>query len=149
MKPVPVVLAAALAMAAIGGATYWWTERALPVIDAGDSAQVAQGQALYQSHCAKCHGANLEGQPDWRTRLPNGRLPAPPHNAEGHTWHHPDQVLFELTKNGLAAAAPPGYESDMPAFGDVLTDQEIAAVLAFIKSRWPAEIQARQARLNR
>ncbi len=142
-------LVAACAVAlAIGGAGYWWVGRGLPTIDAGDRAQVAQGEALYQSHCAKCHGANLEGQPDWRTRLPNGRLPAPPHDADGHTWHHPDRVLFDITKEGLAAIAPPGYESDMPAFRDVLTDREIAAILAFIKSRWPAEIQARQAKLN-
>src|SRR5688572_7678367 len=125
MRRTPVVLAVALA-AAIGGAAYWWFGRGLPAIDAGDPAQVAQGQALYQSHCARCHGADLEGQPDWRTRLPNGRLPAPPHDAEGHTWHHPDQVLFDLTKEGLAAVAPPGYESDMPAFKDILSDQEIA-----------------------
>jgi mono/diheme cytochrome c family protein len=147
MKRVLVASAVALA-AAIGGVAYWWAGRGLPAVDAGDPAQVAQGQALYQSHCAKCHGANLEGQAEWRTRLPNGRLPAPPHDAEGHTWHHPDQVLFDITKGGLAAVAPAGYQSDMPAFGNVLTDREIAAILAFIKSRWPREIQARQARLN-
>jgi mono/diheme cytochrome c family protein len=65
--------------------------------------------------------------------LPNGRLPAPPHDATGHTWHHPDRELFEITKNGPAGIAP-GYESDMPAFKDVLNDREIWAVLAYIKS---------------
>ena len=69
-------------------------------------------------------------------RLPNGRMPAPPHDASGHTWHHSDQELFLITKEGLAAVVP-GYESDMPAFGDRLSDEEIRVVLAFIKSTWP------------
>jgi len=37
----------------------------------------------------------------------------------------------------------------MPGFGDKLSDQEIWAVLAFIKSTWPAEIRARQESINR
>jgi mono/diheme cytochrome c family protein len=36
----------------------------------------------------------------------------------------------------------------MPAFGDRLGDREIWAVLAFIKSRWPAEIRAVQEERN-
>jgi len=78
----------------------------------------------------------LEGQPNWRQRLPNGRLPAPPHDESGHTWHHPPQVLFGITKFGLAPYAPPGYESDMPAFAGKLSDDEIRSVLAFIESHW-------------
>lgn len=102
---------------------------------------VARGKTIYASHCASCHGAKLEGQANWRQRLPNGRLPAPPHDETGHTWHHPDAVLIDITKNGLVPekTAPKGYESDMPAFGKVLTDEEIVAVLAYIKSSWPAE----------
>jgi mono/diheme cytochrome c family protein len=98
--------------------------------------------------CARCHGANLEGQPNWRLPLANGRLPAPPHDASGHTWHHPDSVLFGITKQGLGSFAPAGYQSDMPAFASVLTVAEIAAALAYIKSRWPADIRQRQARMS-
>ena len=83
-----------------------------------------------------CHGADLEGQPNWMVRLPSGRLPAPPHDADGHTWHHSDQDLFRITKSGLDAVVP-GYDSDMPAFGAVLTDQEIRSVIGYIKSTWP------------
>ena len=108
---------------------------------APDPAQLAAGGKLYVQHCASCHGAKLEGQPDWRRRLPNGRFPAPPHDDSGHTWHHPHEVLFGITKNGLAPPyAPPGYESDMPAFGAKLTDDEIRAVLAYIESRWSDEV---------
>lgn len=107
-----------------------------------DPARLALGGKLYAEHCASCHGARLEGQPDWRKRLPNGRFPAPPHDDSGHTWHHPDEVLIGITKNGLLPPyAPPGYESDMPAFGGKLSDGEIRAVLAYIESHWSADVR--------
>lgn len=101
------------------------------------SAKIENGRELYLQQCAVCHGANLEGQPDWRSRLASGRLPAPPHDASGHTWHHPDDVLFRITKEGTAAVVGGGYESDMPGFSGSLSDDEIWAVLTFIKSTWP------------
>jgi len=114
--------------------------------DPKDAAQVALGAKVYAQHCAVCHGANLEGQPEWRRRLPNGRMPAPPHDESGHTWHHSDRVLFAITRNGLVPPyASKGYESDMPAFGGKLSDDEIWAVLAYIKSHWksPEVLSAR------
>ncbi|MEX2198041.1 MAG: cytochrome c [Burkholderiales bacterium] len=114
--------------------------------DPGDAGRVALGERVYAQHCASCHGARLEGQPNWRSRLQNGRLPAPPHDATGHTWHHADALLFAITKQGIVPSyAPAGYESDMPAFGRTLSDDEIWAVLAFIKSRWTAP-EVREAR---
>jgi mono/diheme cytochrome c family protein len=105
----------------------------------GKELAATVGKAVYEAQCASCHGAKLEGQPNWRERLPNGRLPAPPHDATGHTWHHDDSALFNITKNGIAEYAPPGYPSDMPAFADKLSDTEIWAVLGYIKSTWPRE----------
>jgi mono/diheme cytochrome c family protein len=108
-----------------------------PRADPSDAAKVALGGKLYAEHCASCHGANLEGQANWRLRLPNGRMPAPPHDESGHTWHHPDHVLFGITKNGLVPPyAAADYQSDMPAFRDKLSDTEIWAVLAYLKSHW-------------
>ena len=109
-----------------------------------DPVQVSRGQALYAKYCASCHGANMEGQPDWKNRLANGRLPAPPHDASGHTWHHPDRVLFDVTKRGAAAVVGGGHQSDMPPFSGVMSDEEIWSVLAFIKSTWPRDIQQKQ-----
>jgi mono/diheme cytochrome c family protein len=119
-----------------------------PGADPTDARLVALGEEVYRDHCASCHGAGLQGQPDWQTRKPDGRLPAPPHDETGHTWHHPDEVLFHLTRDGPSAMVP-GYESDMPGFADVLTDKEIWAVLAYIKSRWPDDIRARHAEIER
>ena len=112
--------------------------------DASDPVQVALGERVYAAYCGSCHGAALEGQPNWRQRLPTGRLPAPPHDATGHTWHHPDALLFRITRDGPAAYGSAPYPSDMPAFDDILSDEEIWAVLAFIKSRWPEDIRQRQ-----
>jgi mono/diheme cytochrome c family protein len=142
-------VATAAVVVAVGGVIGWaLLPPEIPRIDPGDAAQVALGRSVYAAQCARCHGASLEGQPDWRIRLPNGRLPAPPHDASGHTWHHPDAQLFGITKQGLAPFVEPGYESDMPAYEGILTDAEIAAVLAYIKSTWPPDIRARHARIN-
>ena len=97
---------------------------------------LALGQSLYATHCASCHGENLEGQPDWQRPLDTGRLPAPPHDASGHSWHHAYGQLFTITKQGIASFVP-GYESDMPVFSEILTDDEIHAILNYIKSTWP------------
>lgn len=112
-----------------------------PRADPRNKEQVALGAKVYSAHCAACHGAKLEGQPGWRERLPNGRLPAPPHDESGHTWHHPDDVLFGITREGLVPGryAPAGYQSDMPAFAGRLADDEIWAVLAFIKTHWKSK----------
>ncbi|MGE0854278.1 MAG: cytochrome c [Hyphomicrobiaceae bacterium] len=115
----------------------------------GGSTEPARGQAIYQQHCARCHGRNLEGEPDWRRRKPNGRLPAPPHDHTGHTWHHSDDALFRVTKFGSSAVAGGTHESDMPGFEKVLSDDDIWAVIAFIKSRWPEDVRKRQETITR
>lgn len=115
-----------------------------------DDAEVqALGRKVYTNHCAGCHGARLEGQPNWRLRDAAGRLPAPPHDASGHTWHHPDEVLFRITKHGVAKAANlKDYDSAMPAYEGVLTDAEIVAVLSWIKSQWPADVRRQHDEVN-
>jgi mono/diheme cytochrome c family protein len=149
MRLVKVLVGSVIAALLVGGITAGIFSFHDGRADANDTAQVALGKAVYVANCASCHGADLEGQPDWRVRKADGRLPAPPHDASGHTWHHPDSVLFSITKDGLAEHAPPGYKTDMPAFGDVLTDEEIWAALAYIKSRWPAETRARQEAISK
>ncbi|MBV1713133.1 MAG: cytochrome c [Desulfomicrobium sp.] len=115
-----------------------------------DEETVALGRELYASNCAACHGDNLEGQvADWRLPGPEGLMPAPPHDETGHTWHHPDQVLFEITKFGIVAAANlKDYRTAMPIYEGVLSDEEIIAVLSFIKGTWPEEIRAGHDEMN-
>ena len=115
---------------------------------ASASDDLAQGAALYAEHCASCHGAELEGAPDWRRRGADGLYPAPPHDETGHTWHHGDKLLFDYTKLGgealLAARGITDFESGMPGFGHLLTDDQIRDVLAFIKSTWPKLMRSHQ-----
>ena len=109
-------------------------------LSARDGAAVARGGVLYDANCAACHGGNLEGQPDWQSAGSDGRLPAPPHDASGHTWHHSDAALTAyITLGGAEALAQMGetFDSGMPGFGDVLSADEIADTLAYIKSHWP------------
>ena len=118
--------------------------------DPRNAKQVASGKVIYERNCASCHGADLQGQPDWQSRNSNGRMPAPPHNDSGHTWHHADDILFGITKVGVAPPyAPAGYQSDMPAFGGVLADQQIWDVLAYIKSRWSSRALEAQAQITK
>jgi len=153
-RPAPVAIAAAAGvLAAVAGGAYFLAKPEgvawLSARGPRAPAQAAAGQRLYAEHCARCHGDRLQGQPNWQTRKPDGKLPAPPHDATGHTWHHADQQLFQLTKFGLRHIAPLGYVSDMPAYEGVLTDEQIWAVLGYIKESWPPEIRERQARIGR
>lgn len=111
--------------------------------DVNNAALVAQGKLVYAAQCASCHGANLEGQPNWQADLPTGGRLAPPHDVTGHTWHHNDESLFTTVKYGGQATSPPGYKNNMPAFSQ-LSDSDIWAVLTYIKSTWPPDIQAAQ-----
>jgi mono/diheme cytochrome c family protein len=110
-----------------------------------ESRDIENGTVLYTENCASCHGANLEGQPDWRVSDENGVLPAPPHDDTGHTWHHDNRLLFEYTKLGgqaaLALRGVTGFKSGMPSFSETLSDDEIWEILAFIRSTWPERIQ--------
>jgi mono/diheme cytochrome c family protein len=95
---------------------------------------VSEGETLYAQHCASCHGANLEGVPEWKTVQLDGKLLPPPHDSSGHTWHHPDDLLLSI----IAEGGEPS-NSDMPAYADILTDEETVAILTTIKNSWGPE----------
>lgn len=125
------------ACATIGSSPVVINETAVPPVPTLDPQRVAQGEKLYAQYCASCHGANLEGQLDWKKPLADGSLPPPPHDDSGHTWHHPDSLLLDIMlKGGAAAYNDPAVNSRMPAFSDKLTPDELATVLDFIKSKW-------------
>ena len=114
----------------------------LPILDRD---QIALRLGVYETHCASCHGQNLEGEPDWQVQNEDKSFRAPPHDASGHTWHHGDDQLIESIRLGGARLPEEiGGSSNMPAFAEVLSDEEIAAVLTYIKSTWPDDIRAIQ-----
>ena len=110
---------------------------------------VARGEVVYQENCASCHGDQLQGEVNWRERDGEGYLPAPPHDASGHTWHHTDEQLLAITRQGTAALVGNGYRSRMQGFADELTEADLLAVLAYIKSTWPVEIINRHNEINK
>ena len=114
-----------------------------------DSHDIVElGKSVYVQNCASCHGVKLEGQKDWMSRLPNGLMPAPPHDETGHTWHHSDKYLFMITKYGIEDIIGQKYPNNMPAYKDILSDKEIISVLSFIKSTWPNKVKKIHDQIN-
>ena len=104
------------------------------------------GAKIYRTHCAVCHGINLEGQKGWNVNDGQNNILAPPHDETGHTWHHSDEYLFSVTKYGGAVKA--GVASAMPGYAQILSDKEIISVLSFIKSTWPIQIRLKHDQIN-
>lgn len=114
-----------------------------------DSKLVTEGHALYQQHCASCHGANARGAPNWQERDQHGELPAPPHDEEGHTWRHSDAELYQMVSKGWRDPFNKTGRLTMPAFGDVLTPKQIRAVITYLKTLWTTEEREFQAEESR
>lgn len=110
-----------------------------PPVPTIDKEQVRLGRQVHEATCAVCHGANAEGAPNWMTPDAQGNQLAPPHDDNGHTWHHSDRVLYEMIRDGMRDPLRPDSPFRMPAFGDRLSDQEIRAVTAYFKSLWSPE----------
>ncbi len=145
-KRVPLLL---VLIAGLGGVYFFAQPDKSTALAAYRNAEtVATGKALYGEYCAACHGPDLAGEPDWQSRDADGYLPAPPHDETGHTWHHPTEQLFAITKLGTEAIVGGGYRSNMAGFGDLLTDDEIYAVLGYIKSTWTDRIIERHSQMD-
>lgn len=86
-----------------------------------DSAALAHGFDHFHAMCVQCHGApGLD-----RGELGQGMNPVPPRlEREAGEWS--DAELFWITKNGLRLAG-------MPAFGPTHGDDEIWAIVGFLR----------------
>jgi|APThiThiocy_cv2_1041547.scaffolds.fasta_scaffold47416_2 mono/diheme cytochrome c family protein len=104
-----------------------------------DVDSINSGRAIYEQHCASCHGANAEGAPNWQERDARGELPAPPHNAEGHTWRHSDAALYEMVSKGWRDPFNKSKRLTMPAFGGEMSPAQIRAVIGYLKTLWTPE----------
>ena len=96
---------------------------------------VALGEQVYAQNCASCHGAKLEGQANWRQRndASTGTCRRRPTTKPGHTWHHSDAYLFQITKYGLEELIGEKYPNNMPAYKETLSDEEIIAFFVLYK----------------
>ena len=100
---------------------------------------VALGENIFNQNCVSCHGSKGTGLAiDWKVKDENGNYPAPPLNGTAHTWHHsPSDLLYTINKGGGEMGG------QMPGFEGRLSEQEKLALLDYIYSLWPSEIQTK------
>jgi len=118
---------------------------AAPAID--QQSQIDLGAQVYLENCGGCHGRFLQGQALWELRDEFSARRAPALDETTHAWRHSDAQLFNKIKNGYLTT-PTKDRNYMPLFSSMLSDQEIRAVIAFLKSGWPVGMQVMQAQLN-
>lgn len=110
-----------------------------PAIGPVSGGDLETGARVFKQNCSACHGPGAIGEnprmPKGGTK-PDGVYLAPALNGTGHAWHHPDEMLFEIIKNGSAAK-----ESPMRGFAGIMTEEEMMSVLQYIKSLWPEKIR--------
>lgn len=111
-------------------------EKASPPLDA---EMVEAGRIVYQQHCTSCHGARAEGAPNWQQPDAQGELPAPPHDAQGHTWKHSDAMLYRLVMRGWRDPFNKTDRLTMPAFSEILSPMEARTVITYLKTLWTPE----------
>lgn len=138
------LLGLTVAMSFMGVVWWWWQApptssnsivingTAVPPVPTLSPTGIARGRDLYTQYCASCHGTQLEGALNWKKPLANGSFPPPPHDDSGHTWHHPDFLLLQIMSEG----GKPLYDGVMPGFAAQLTQEDMRAILEFLKSHW-------------
>jgi mono/diheme cytochrome c family protein len=119
---------------------------AVPTIDPANE-QLYLAQQNYNKLCAHCHGWAGDGQPPLtiESTEQHGYHIVPRHNSTGHTWQHPDQILFEVIKYGVQA---PTNLYPMSPFDEHFTDDEIFGIIEYIKQWWTDDQRRQQSTLT-
>ena len=109
-----------------------------------DDPALREGQFNYNLYCAHCHGYDGQGQVEESiaNTVELGMHLVPAHNSAGHTYQHPDQLLLRVVKDGIPN---PLSQYPMPPFGQVLTDEQIMGIYAYIKLWWTDDQRQHQA----
>jgi len=97
-------------------------------------AAAVSGQAVFESRCAACHQANGQGLP--------GAFP--PLAGSEYVLGEEERVV-RIVLHGLQGAVTvkgQTFNGAMPAWADVMSDAEIAAVLTYIRSSWGNSAEA-------
>ena len=103
-----------------------------------DTASLAEGATLYQTHCAQCHGPQAQGHPDWQTPSDGSFAAAPPLDGTGTDKSRTRAELRAVIGQGRQRANEPV----MPAFAGRLSAREMDAVMNYLQSLWPPEVYA-------
>ena len=101
-----------------------------------DVKSVARGEQLYNSHCISCHKQGGVGEP---TVPPSIRrvdlIEAMPLNETSHAWHHGDEQLINMILDGTSRS-----RTRMPVWRSILSEQDAADLVAYMKSMWSSRI---------
>jgi mono/diheme cytochrome c family protein len=86
------------------------------------------GAALYEKQCVECHKASGAGEPPHIPALAGNRA---------LTLSSPANVIRAVMHGGY----PPSTQRNprpygMPPFGNILSDDEVAAVVSFVRNNW-------------
>ncbi len=92
------------------------------------SLLISLGKTVYDARCASCHGAQGEGKPPHWPPLANNQ------SIEMQSAVNPIRMV-------LNGGYPPGTKGNpmpygMPPFAGLLSDNEIAAVVSYIRTAW-------------
>ena len=96
--------------------------------------EVQQGKQLYRKNCSTCHGAKGMGDGD----IANSLNPSPallayliqmPMTVDGY-------LLWSISEGGKE------FETDMPAFKDILSRDEIWKVIAYMRAGFPSDTES-------
>jgi mono/diheme cytochrome c family protein len=91
----------------------------------GDPARLAKGRALYEQACLLCHGPDGRGNPDWENEV------RPIEFSDCGTTSEATETWTTVVKKGGPAR---GLASVMPAFEEAYDDEEIGAVVAYLRT---------------
>ena len=99
---------------------------------------IARGAALFNEHCAQCHGPKGQGHPDWQTPSDGSFAAAPPLDGTGNDWKRTRLELATTIKAGVRRKHDKA--EIMPSWKGRLKDRDIEDVLNWMQSLWPAEV---------
>lgn len=109
-----------------------------PVARHFEPASLTRGAALFDQHCALCHGPQAQGHPDWQTPSNGSFAAAPPLDGTGNDWKRNRAELAAAIQNGIKRKSD--NEMVMPAWKGRLKDQDVEDVINWLQSLWPAEV---------
>ncbi|GJM13438.1 MAG: hypothetical protein DHS20C12_18410 [Pseudohongiella sp.] len=136
IRPILLLALSALLLTCSEESPATYSEAVAEVARWNSAEQIVAGREVFAQNCAVCHGDEAQGTAgDWRERLEDGSFPPPPLDGSAHAWHHPQEILLRVIDYGGEAMG-----GKMPAFIDVLSQDEKLAAIAYFQSFWSDEI---------
>ena len=119
-RAVLTLIAAIVGIGAFTGGLAWL------LTDPRPPAGASYGMRVYYRYCVECHGR--DGRGSWRAAL---FLLRPGNLASPRVAAEPDRYIVDIIKHGGSPIGRPG----MPAFGVHRTDDDIAELLKYLRTR--------------